>query len=82
MNASETSPRDARSSDLTVKHRDIAIDGVRIFYREAGPADASVVLLPHGYPSSSFQFRNFMPVHDGQFMGQSRAGLADFGTDR
>jgi pimeloyl-ACP methyl ester carboxylesterase len=62
MNASETSPRDARSPELTVKHRDIAIDGVRIFYREAGPADASVVLLPHGYPSSSFQFRNFMPA--------------------
>jgi pimeloyl-ACP methyl ester carboxylesterase len=62
MNASETSPRDARSPDLTVKHRYIAIDGVGIFYREAGPADASVVLLPHGYPSSSFQFRNFMPA--------------------
>jgi pimeloyl-ACP methyl ester carboxylesterase len=60
MNASETSPREARSPDLTVKHRDMAIDGVRIFYREAGPADASVVLLPHGYPSSSFQFRHFM----------------------
>ena len=50
----------APSPDLTVKHRYVAIDGVRIFYREAGPADASVVLLPHGYPSSSFQFRNFM----------------------
>ena len=60
MRANETSPRDARAPDLTVKHRYIAIDGVRIFYREAGLADASVVLLPHGYPSSSFQFRNFM----------------------
>jgi pimeloyl-ACP methyl ester carboxylesterase len=62
MNASETSPRDVCSPNLIVKHRYIAIDGVRIFYREAGPADASVVLLPHGYPSSSFQFRNFMPA--------------------
>ncbi len=43
-------------------HRHVEIDGVRIFYREAGPADASVLLLPHGYPSSSFQFRNFMPA--------------------
>jgi pimeloyl-ACP methyl ester carboxylesterase len=60
MNASGTSPRDARSLDLTVKHRDMAIDGVRVFYRETGPADAAVVLLPHGYPSSSFQFRHFM----------------------
>jgi pimeloyl-ACP methyl ester carboxylesterase len=62
MNASETAPRDARSPDLTVKHRSIAVDGVRIFYREAGPPDALVVLLPHGYPSSSFQFRHFIAV--------------------
>jgi pimeloyl-ACP methyl ester carboxylesterase len=38
------------------------VDGIEIFYREAGPRDAPVVLLPHGYPSSSFQFRNFMPA--------------------
>jgi pimeloyl-ACP methyl ester carboxylesterase len=62
MNASETAPRDARSPDLTVKHRSIEVDGVRIFYREAGPPDALVVLLPHGYPSSSFQFRHFIAV--------------------
>ena len=49
-------------SDLGVKHRRVEIDGVRIFYRDAGPEDAPVVLLPHGYPSSSFQFRNFMPA--------------------
>ncbi len=62
MSASETSPRGARSPDLTVKHRHVAIDGAQIFYREAGAADASAILLPHGYPSSSFQFRNFMPA--------------------
>lgn len=47
--------------DLSVKHRRIEIDGTAIFYREAGPEDAPVVLLPHGYPCSSFQFRNLMP---------------------
>jgi pimeloyl-ACP methyl ester carboxylesterase len=62
MNASETWPRDARSPDLTVKHRYATINGIRIFYREAGPPEAPVVLLPHGYPSSSFQYRNFMPA--------------------
>jgi pimeloyl-ACP methyl ester carboxylesterase len=62
VNASETWPRDARSPDLTVKHRYVTIGGIRIFYREAGPAEAPVVLLPHGYPSSSFQYRNFMPA--------------------
>lgn len=45
-----------------VAHRTIQIDGIEIFYREAGPPDAPVVLLPHGYPSSSFQFRQFMPA--------------------
>lgn len=31
------------------------------FYREAGAEDAPVVLLPHGYPCSSYEFRNLMP---------------------
>jgi pimeloyl-ACP methyl ester carboxylesterase len=35
---------------------------VEIFYRDAGSPNAPVLLLPHGYPSSSFQFRNFMPA--------------------
>jgi pimeloyl-ACP methyl ester carboxylesterase len=45
-----------------VLHRTINVDAVEVFYREAGPPDAPVVLLPHGYPSSSFQFRHFMPA--------------------
>ena len=46
----------------TVAYRTVEIDGVRIFYREAGPPDAPVLLLPHGYPSSSFQYRALMPA--------------------
>ena len=38
------------------------MDGVKVFYREAGAPDAPVVLLPHGYPCSSFQFRHLMPA--------------------
>ena len=48
--------------DRAVRHREIAFDGIACFYREAGPADAPVVLLPHGYPCSSFEFRNYMPA--------------------
>jgi pimeloyl-ACP methyl ester carboxylesterase len=44
-----------------VKHQTIEIDGNRTFYREAGPDEAPVLLLPHGYPCSSFEFRNLMP---------------------
>lgn len=52
----------AVQADRSVKHRSIEIAGARIFYREAGPSGAPVVLLPHGYPSSSFQYRNLMPA--------------------
>jgi pimeloyl-ACP methyl ester carboxylesterase len=38
------------------------VDGVDIFYREAGPAEAPVVLLLHGFPTSSHMFRNLIPV--------------------
>ncbi len=34
--------------------------GVDVFYREAGPPETPVVLLPHGYPCSSFQYRHVM----------------------
>lgn len=43
-----------------VSCRTVEIDGVDIFYREAGPPDAPVVLLPHGYPCSSYEFRTYM----------------------
>ncbi|HEY7639868.1 MAG TPA: alpha/beta hydrolase [Steroidobacteraceae bacterium] len=44
-----------------VVHRTVNVDGVSIFYREAGPPDAPAVLLLHGFPSSSFMYRNLMP---------------------
>ncbi len=50
------------NSPGSVKHRFLDLDGIRVFYREAGPPDAPIVLLPHGYPCSSYEFRNFMPL--------------------
>ena len=35
-------------------------DGVSVFYREAGPEDGPVLLLLHGFPASSFQYRDLM----------------------
>ena len=45
-----------------VHHRSVDIDGVRMFYREAGPRDGPGVLLLHGFPTSSFLFRRLMPA--------------------
>ena len=44
-----------------VAYRTVSIDGVNIFYREAGPPDAPAILLLHGFPSSSHMFRNLIP---------------------
>jgi len=41
--------------------RRIEADGVTVFYREAGKPDAPVVLLLHGFPASSFQYRELIP---------------------
>jgi pimeloyl-ACP methyl ester carboxylesterase len=41
--------------------RRVEADGVNVFYREAGPVDAPVVLLLHGFPTSSFQYRELIP---------------------
>ena len=45
-----------------VHYRTAKVEGVDIFYREAGPADAPVVLLLHGFPTSSHMFRNLIPT--------------------
>ena len=48
--------------DRLVKHRTVDLDGVEVFYREAGPPAGPALLLPHGYPGSSMEFRNLMPA--------------------
>lgn len=55
-------PVAAAHLDRAVRHRFLDLDGIKIFYREAGPAGAPAVLLPHGYPASSIEFRNLMPA--------------------
>ena len=57
----EQRPAAARAAPVT-HHRTTNIDGVNIFYREAGPVDAPAVLLLHGFPTSSHMFRNLIPA--------------------
>ncbi len=50
-----------------VLHRTIEIDGLEIFYREAGPEGAPTILLLHGFPTSSHMFRDLIPELADQF---------------
>jgi pimeloyl-ACP methyl ester carboxylesterase len=40
----------------------VSVDGIKIFYREAGPADGPTVLLLHGFPTSSHMYRGLIPL--------------------
>ncbi|WP_404959738.1 alpha/beta fold hydrolase [Streptomyces sp. 147326] len=50
----------ARRTIPTVQHRTADVDGVRVAYRESGPADGPVLLLLHGFPTASHQFARLM----------------------
>jgi pimeloyl-ACP methyl ester carboxylesterase len=47
---------------LVVRHKRAAVDGIEIFYREAGRSTAPAVLLLHGFPTSSHMFRHLIPA--------------------
>src|SRR3989442_10292991 len=50
-----------------VRYRTAEVDGRKIFYREAGDQRAPVVLLLHGFPTSSHMFRNLIPLLSGGY---------------
>ncbi|GAA4430534.1 alpha/beta hydrolase [Georgenia halophila] len=50
-----------------VHHRTTTVDGLDVFYRDAGPRDAPVILLLHGYPTSSHMFRHLIPALADQY---------------
>ena len=45
-----------------INYRTAEVDGLKIFYREAGPADAPTLLLLHGFPSAGHMFRDLIPL--------------------
>ncbi len=49
-------------TDHAIQHRYLQADGVNIFYREAGDPSHPVLLLLHGFPTSSHQFRHLIPL--------------------
>lgn len=50
-----------------VRHRFAEVQGARVFYREAGPRDAPTLLLLHGFPSASHQYRRLIDVLGDRF---------------
>lgn len=56
-----------QASSPVVHHRTIEADGLKIFYRESGPKDAPVVLLLHGFPTSSHMYRDLIPQLAGRY---------------
>jgi pimeloyl-ACP methyl ester carboxylesterase len=60
--AMSTAAAPAQSTSSTTTYHTVDIDGVKVFYREAGPAGAPTLLLLHGYPSSSRMFDTLIPL--------------------
>jgi pimeloyl-ACP methyl ester carboxylesterase len=58
---------DDKPGTARVAYRTVKVDGLDIFYREAGPKDAPAVLLLHGFPTSSQMFRNLIPALADEF---------------
>jgi pimeloyl-ACP methyl ester carboxylesterase len=50
------------STRATITYHTVAVDGIHMFYREAGPKDAPTILLLHGFPSSSRMFETLIPL--------------------
>ena len=62
-----TQSHSTRAAIPRVSFHTVVADGVNVFYREAGAQDAPVVLLLHGYPTSSHMFRELMPRLAGKY---------------
>lgn len=54
-------------NDRQVRHHSIAVEGVELFYREAGAPQLPAVLLLHGFGASSYMFRELMPQLAGRY---------------
>jgi pimeloyl-ACP methyl ester carboxylesterase len=51
----------APAAEPVVSHHYVQVQGVKIFYREAGDPSKPTVLLMHGFPTSSFMYRELIP---------------------
>ena len=62
LHAETESTKPLQSTTTTTTYHKVDVDGVGIFYREAGPKDAPTLVLLHGFPTSSRQFEALIPL--------------------
>jgi len=79
---------------MTIRYGFQTVGDVEVFYREAGPRDAPVILLLHGFPTASHMFRDLIPLLAARYrliapdlpgFGQTKTpprGAFDFSFDR
>src|SRR5499425_1402939 len=51
-----------KGGSIMIRYQHATVDGIKIFYREAGSKTAPTILLLHGFPTSSHMFRNLIPA--------------------
>ena len=66
---------------IQTQHKSVTVQGLDIFYREAGPKDAPTILLLHGFPTSSQMFRNLIPALADRFHGRLGTGRTRQGKE-
>lgn len=62
-----SAPAPATAEAARVHYRTVEVDGIKIFYREAGDPARPTILLLHGFPSSSNEFRTLIPMLGSRF---------------
>jgi hypothetical protein len=62
-----SAPSSGATAAMQVHYRTVPIDGVDVFYREAGPKDGPVLILLHGFPTSSHMFRDLITRLDDKY---------------
>lgn len=56
-----------RFADQAVRHRKVRVEGLEVFYREAGPVGAPTLVLLHGFPSASHQYARLIDALSDRF---------------
>lgn len=52
---------------MTTRYKTVSVDGIDVFYREAGDPSRPAILLLHGFPSASHMFRDLFPELEDEY---------------